>query len=82
LRKPEQQLAGQFCAHSDSGLEYVICERAPTPTGSGSDDWHVASEGRKTLYTTDGMRVIHVRKGLYQIAQTGVYLISADPNAP
>lgn len=71
---------GSFMARSSDGAEVEIEIWTPFRPGQGRN--LPPLRGRPELYTTDGETVKVLRKGHYQLAETGTELTSNDPKAP
>lgn len=69
-------------ANDEDGKKYPIGIYAEKINVGTHDDPNATLEGRKSLYTENGLRVNRISKGEYLIVQTGVKLYSESPDAP
>ena len=77
-----EELTQEFTATDEDGTEHrLLVYQQFIPAGS-FDDPSAVIPGLRRIVTEDGESVNRVRKGEYEIVQTGVRLRSSDPDAP
>jgi hypothetical protein len=73
---------GIFEAVGSDSETYTVYELTDINNVGAQTDPYAVAEGLKELRTSDGLTVNRIKKGEYQVVQTGVSLFSDSPAAP
>ena len=78
----EVRRTGSFVAVDNEGNEYTIHVYTKILDASTMGNLGAEKEGEEILITDEGLSVNRLKKGEYQIVQTGEIIYSDDPDAP
>lgn len=78
-----KKLIKEFSAYSEKGEKFNIIVYKNFIDTSDKDSFHLGESlpGIMEFWTSYGQIVNRIEKGRYQIVDSGIYLISDDPNA-
>ena len=76
-----RRISGTFQARGDDGREYTVLIVTEYLREGTYDDPHGVVEGSKGLRTAEGAEVKRLRKGEYQLVDSGGILRSDAPDA-
>ena len=76
-----RRISGTFRARGDDGREHTVLIVTEYLREGTYDDPHAVVEGPKELRTADGAPLSRLRKGEYQLLDTGEILRSDAPDA-
>ena len=77
-----EELTQEFTATDEEGTEYRLLLYQDFVPAHTFDNPSAVVPGLTRILTEDGESVNRVKKGEYEIVQTGVRLRSSDPDAP
>jgi hypothetical protein len=77
-----EELIQEFTATDEGGIEHRLLVYQNFIRAGTFDDPSAVVAGLTRILTEDGKLVNCVRKGEYEIVETGVHLRSSDPDAP